>query len=177
MKINRLVTVIGIATGLLLGGCTGGGDILMTGKTAKTAYKIALVEAKKRSSDAAAVDIYANVDNKGESSSWNVEFYSAAANQKFKLIIKEGKLAETREEKVSQNNSVGENWVDSNQIMDRALKECGQVVEDKYFASLDNSKKLQWKVNCQVGEDKSLYVVFDGATGEFIETRQAGIGW
>ncbi len=197
MKKNQLVIVgIGIVILLIIGGIilvnrrpqtkngsnsenNGGSvaNILTSGKTAKAAYKTALIEAKKRNGDAYLVDINARVNDKGESENWYAEFYSPSLDKILRVIIKSGQVTEIQEKESTKKNPVGENWIDIDKIMSAALKECGQVTENTYFASLDSIQTLSWSVNCTVGENKTLYVDFDGVTGNFIKTRKGGVGW
>jgi len=190
MKNNQLIIGIILAVVLFIAGfffvskkpsTTGNesitNNIFSSGKTAKAAYQTALIEAKKRKNDSYLVDINAHVDSKGESENWYAEFYSPSSKEQFRIIMKNGRVTQVQTKKTLKTNPVGDNWIDNGQIMGAALKECGQVTENKYFISLNKINKLRWGVNCKVGENKTLYVDIDATTGKFIKTRKAGIGW
>jgi len=155
-----------------------GANLLNSGKTAQSAYQTTLTEAIKKRDDARPVDISAYVNNKGTSDNWYVEFYSASSGELFKISIKNGKVTDIIDQKTTKKESIGENWVDSNRAVERALQECGQVTEKTYFVSLDHlGANIKWNINCKVGENKTLRVEIDAPTGVYIATHKAGIGW
>jgi major membrane immunogen (membrane-anchored lipoprotein) len=178
-----------IASGLFLTGCgkqesTGGGvSTSSSGKnqtTAKEAYKIALPEAKKFSSDSYLVGLNTtSVQENGQSRTWYALFYSAAKATNYKVNVVEGKITDTSDTNKKKQDQIPENWIDSDRVAQIAIPKCGETTEKDYFIDLDTNKDKApiWSFNCKIGENKTLYVDLKALTGEYLETRKAGIGW
>ena len=180
-----------IFSGFLLTGCkkqteTGGGSSTSSGSggkgqiTAKEAYKISLPEAKKFSSDSYLVGLNTtSIQENGQSRTWYALFYSAAKATNYKVNVVEGKITGTSDTNKKKQNQIPENWIDSDQVAKIAIPKCGEMTEKDFFIDLDtNRDKIPiWSFNCKVGENKTLYIDLNALTGEYLQTRKAGIGW
>jgi hypothetical protein len=149
--------------------------------TANEAYKLAVLEAKKFSSDSYLVNISTvGVEDNGRSRTWYILFYSPNKNTNYKVNVVEGQITGTSDTNKKKQNQVADNWIDTDRIAKVAIPQCGQVIESEYFFDLDaeNKDKIStWSVQCTVGENKTLSIDVNALSGEYIRTRKAGIGW
>jgi len=152
--------------------------------SAKSVYPIVVSEAKKFSGDSFLVDLNTTgVQKDGKSKTWYALFYSPSKKTNFKINLVEGKVDKTEEGDKKKTEPISEGWIDSINVAKIAIPKCeetGMVAEPDYFISLDpgkNGKNATWRMNCLVGENKTLTVDVDAVTGEFIKTGKAGIGW
>lgn len=147
--------------------------------TAKQGYTIALPEAKKFASDVYLVNLSTSgTQSNGESNSWFADFYSPSKGAGFRVGVVDGKINNPREEKKNNTDQIADGWIDSTQAAKVGIPKCGTVIDTDYFFDLDVSKdKTEWSINCLVGEDKTLKILIDAYSGEFLRTSQAGIGW
>ena len=147
--------------------------------TAKQAYPIAFAEAKKFASDVYLVNLSTSgTQSNGESNSWFATFYSPSKDVGYRVGVVDGKINNPREEKKNNTDKVTDGWIDSTQAAKVGIPKCGTVIDTDYFFDLDVSKaKTEWSISCLVGEDKTLKILIDAYSGDFLRTSQAGIGW
>ena len=149
--------------------------------TAKPAYQVALSEAKKFSPDCYLVNLNTSgVQKDGRSKTWYIFFYSPSRNTNLKVNVVEGKVEKTDDKNKNIIVEIAGDWIDSDQAANIALPQCGQIYEEDYFIDLDvdkDGKTPVWDFKCSVGKNKSLTIVINAQTGEYIKTRKSGIGW
>jgi hypothetical protein len=148
---------------------------------AKTAYQKTLSEAKKFSPDSYLVNLNTTgVQKDGKSNTWYIFFCSPSRNMNFKVNVVDGKVEKTSDTKKNKTVEIAGNWIDSDQAAEIAVSKCDAVYEDDYFIDLDidkDGKTPIWNFKFKVGEDKTLTIVINAQTGEYIKTRKSGIGW
>jgi len=157
---------------------SGGGENQIT---AKEAYKIALSEAKKYSSDCQLINVNTSrAQNNGKSRSWFILFSCPAKNKGYKVNIINGKVDQVNDSYKLDEKTISDNWINSDEVAKIAIPKCGTTTESDYYFQVDKSsmsKPAEWHVDCAVGENKTLIVKLDAATGNYLETSKAGIGW
>jgi hypothetical protein len=107
-------------------------------------------------------------------------FYSTSKGTNYKVNVVEGKITGTSDTNKKKQDKVADNWLDSDRVAQIAIPKCGETTEKDYFIDLDTSgkdKTSTWSFNCKVGENKALYIDLNALTGEYLQTRKAGIGW
>ena len=142
--------------------------------TAKNAYQIALVDAKKFSPDIFLVDLNTiAVQENGFSRTWYFSFYSPLKNTNYRINMVDGKITQTFEKNEDKKTPVVENWVDTDTIAATAIPKCGTTIESEYFFNLNNRDgNSTWSVKC-VGEDNvTQYIDLSAESGAYQTTRK-----
>lgn len=142
--------------------------------TAKSAYQIALVDAKKFSPDIFLVDLNTiAVQENGFSRTWYFSFYSPLKNTNYRINMVDGKISRTFEKDDGKKNPLIENWVDTDTIATTAIPKCSTTIESEYYFSLSNNNGNSiWSVKC-VGENNVVqYLDFNAESGVYQTTRK-----
>jgi len=113
------------------------------------------------------LEVYAD----GTAYDWKVTYWSAARQEQFDVIVREGEVYQTETGTQSMEQSgIGEEWVDSPAAMAAMAAHCSAVPDWSTFLVLyERDTGPEWSVTCGKG-DAEYSGRIDGVSGELIDT-------
>ncbi len=147
------------------------------GTTARAGLELAQQAAKKWKADAMLVGVStygAAMD--GTAPKWTYTFFSSKTNQGYMVDIKDGKLVDSLEVRPHIKDSVGVDFLDSNQIMEKAQKN-GLQIKGKPVMSLlvmgqaTGRPRTYWTVGGTFSEGE-VSVILDARDGSLLKREK-----